>query len=103
MQFDWRLDLLADRSYMVWQEVLDNGVQVANDTLVHVWKWWWPTNALNEHSSSVSGDDARGSSGSKSNVGSGSGTSSGSSTIGGAEPQHGELQCSLSTGCRCVG
>ncbi|KAL3160605.1 hypothetical protein ABBQ32_010536 [Trebouxia sp. C0010 RCD-2024] len=36
------LDLatLAGRSYIVWQDVLDNNVTLKPDTVVHVWKWW---------------------------------------------------------------
>ena len=36
----WYTD--AGRSYVVWQEILDNNVTVAPDTVLHVWKWWWP-------------------------------------------------------------
>lgn len=38
------LDLAAaaGRSYVVWQDVLDNRVKIQSDAIVHVWKWWWP-------------------------------------------------------------
>lgn len=48
-------------------------MEVANDTLVHVWKWWWPTNAKD---------------------------SSGSRSRAAAEQQ--QMRCSLSSGCRWV-
>ncbi|EIE23444.1 putative beta-N-acetylhexosaminidase [Coccomyxa subellipsoidea C-169] len=35
----------AGRSYIVWQEPLDNGVKLDSNTVVHVWKWWWPVSA----------------------------------------------------------
>jgi hypothetical protein len=39
------MPLRAGSSPIVWQEVVDNGVDLDPETLVHVWKWWWPVEA----------------------------------------------------------
>ncbi|KAK9805226.1 hypothetical protein WJX72_007110 [[Myrmecia] bisecta] len=45
----------AGRSYIVWQEILDNGVKVKNDTVVHVWKWWEDGRQLGHETGNAAG------------------------------------------------
>lgn len=77
----------AGRSYMVWQDVLDSGLKIANDTVVQVWKWW--------------SDDSSDDSGKRSVPTIVQPHRTISSAHSGSRGPHGmDMTCGLSTGCR---
>jgi len=91
------------RSYIVWQEVLDNDIEISNDTIVQVWKDWWPVTSMHEGQQARSLAQLAGNSGVQSldlpQAARGHGTGARSAAYVAPSVLSGGL-CHLSTGCR---